>query len=763
MTPAATVTASTGLVVLADSALRSLVLAAVAGLTLAAFRVRSSSLRLFTWTAVLYAALAMPLLGSILPALPIPAPAFLRFANLRETETTRAKVSTAETRLSHTESANPGTDRQASSRISISASLSTNRDSRDAPPRTNSKQDEPAYSRSTLPAQSQARVLSPPPPSSRNTSPLLGSIPWTLVAYAIYLGLVFILLARMGVGFAFSRRLLRAAMPIIDDARMTAKLAACARCTGLAIVPSAFESDLISVPLTMGVWRSAILLPASWRDWDDAELDAVLAHEVSHIARRDALTQRLSLLHRAIFWFSPLAWWLDRHLANLAEQVSDEAALSGGADRHDYARTLLGFFEALHAAPARVWWQGVSMAKAGQAEERVERILAWKGSNGMNFKRWMAVLVVAVAVPAVYFTAAVQANYNGAAPQHLPYIAQDQDQTPPASPSAPTAPKAPSSAMPPAPVAIAPVAPSSEPSELTPPAADTTIVVGAPAASIAPPAAVGPGVRGVITGVPGVAPVAPGVPIARGGSAVIAPVAPVPPSMWAAQKIYAADSGKDLSYRYSDDNEERFVIVSANTDSFTMSGSEEDSRHARKLRKEIPGNFIWFERDEKSYIIRDQAIFDRVRKLWEPMDELGKQQEALGKQQEALGAQQEELGKQMEEVHVKLPDMSADLEKLKAEMKNLSSGATIEQVGELQSEIGELQSRIGEIQSQAGSEQSKVGAQMGALGRKQGDLGRQQGELGRKQGELAREAQREMHKIFDEAIANGKAQPEPEI
>ena len=134
----------------------------------------------------------------------------------------------------------------------------------------------------------------------------------------------------------------------------------------------------------MGVLRSTILLPADWREWDDAKLNAVLAHEVSHVARHDALTQRLSLLHRAIFWFSPLAWWLDRHLADLAEQASDEAALSCGADRKDYARTLLGFFEALQTAPGRVWWQGVAMAKAGQAEQRVERILSWKGSVTMD-------------------------------------------------------------------------------------------------------------------------------------------------------------------------------------------------------------------------------------------------------------------------------------------------------------------------------------------------------------------------------------------
>ena len=45
----------------------------------------------------------------------------------------------------------------------------------------------------------------------------------------------------------------------------------------------------------------------------------MLAHEVSHVERHDALTQRLALIHRAIFWFSPLAWWLERKLAAVAE------------------------------------------------------------------------------------------------------------------------------------------------------------------------------------------------------------------------------------------------------------------------------------------------------------------------------------------------------------------------------------------------------------------------------------------------------------
>jgi BlaR1 peptidase M56 len=518
----------------------------------------------------------------------------------------------------------------------------------------------------------------------------------------------------------------------------------------------------------MGALRSIILLPADWREWDDSKLDAVLAHELSHVARHDALTQRLSLLHRAVFWFSPLAWWLDRHLADLAEQASDEAALSGGADRKDYARTLLEFFELLPYAPRRVWWQGVAMAKAGQAErqaeERLERILCWKGpvTSGMKnnmgirniaLKKSLAVVVLTLAVPLVYLAASAHpANAN------LRFQGAELAPAQTASPAPRPAAKTQSAdTLAPAP-ADAPL--SSEPSAqsevvLAPKAIDETIsgtsgerVSSMPAPAVAPQPAI-PRMTGIPISAASVAgPVYPPI-------AAIAPVAPVASATWRSQS-----SNRGFSYHYGYDDEQRFVIVSGKTDSFTMSGSAEDARHVEKLRKLIDGDFIWFQRDEKSYVIRDQATIDRAKKLWDPQEELGKKQEALGKQQEALGKQQEALGAKMQEVKVNVPDMTADLEKLKAELKQLSSGATVEQVGHLQSEIGELQSKIGEIQSHAGVQQSKLGEEMSALGEQQGRLGEQQGELGRQQGELAREATRQMKQLLDEAITKGNAQPE---
>jgi bla regulator protein blaR1 len=739
MTPIAAFPASASLVAqLLNPAARSLALACAAGLGLVAFRVRSTTARLFTWTVVLYAALAMPLLQQVVPPLPLAMPAFLRYTS------------------SWYAAAEPARNRVARSIASVPAIAGEISTKRSEPTQgasyaaiANPDSSASMAPRKLQPHREMSSITVPDTASSMARPSAWSSIRWSAVAAAVYLVVAFVFLLRFIVGLALARRLTKASR-LIDEPRMTMRLALRAADSRLSFVPRAAESGLISVPVTTGALRATILLPTGWREWSDAKLDAVIAHELSHVVRRDALTQRLSLLHRAIFWFSPLAWWLDRHLADLAEQASDEAALACGADCKDYARTLLAFFEALQAAPGRVWWQGVSMAKAGQAEQRLERILSWKGAVAMSLKRSIAVALVALAIPAVYLAASARpANYD-AEPQHLHFA---QEQTPPP-PSAPT-PGAETHGTP-APEAT----PPSEPAEATPQAEP------APA-----PAAITGTVSGAISGVPpsAIAPVALVSPISPPTegvtvyppSAALAPLAPLPRGAWRGQSSSSGSSnGHGFSYHYGYDDNLRFVIVSGKTDSLTMSGSSIDAEHVEKLRKTIQGDFIWFQRDEKSYIIRDQAMIDRAKAFWSPQEELGRKQEELGKQQEALGKQQEEIGARMEQVRVNVPDMTADLEKLKAELKALNSGATMEEVGHIQSEIGDLQSKIGDLQSQAGDQQSKLGEQMGALGEKQGKLGEQQGELGRLQGELAKQANRQMKQLLDEAITKGTAQPE---
>lgn len=673
------------LVQLGIAAVRTILLAACAGVLLTIFGVKATSARLATWTAVLYVGLCMPVLGWLLPSIRITVPFLPTHAPAKLVSENENKFVRVSSPLSH-----QFTDSKAAAR---NAPMARNAETSVSPrPKTHGAR--PSFWAS-----------------------LMASIRWTTVAGVIYLVVALFLLLRLLVGLAITRRLVRSSNRI-HDSGLSLRLLSVVQPCGQRHLAHVHESGLVSVPVTIGVLAPTILLPISWTEWEHDKLDAVIAHEISHVIRRDTLSQCVSLLHRAIFWFSPLAWWLNRHITELAEEASDEAALSAGAERRGYARALLGFFEALEAAHSRIHWQGVSIADAGQAERRLKKVLEWSGGKTMHLTRSVTAMFVAFAVPVIYVAAAARPIPPGQSSQDST-SAQEQVSPPPTG--------NPSSPQPPASVPSEPSSP--------PPPADGGVSHSGP--SPAQP----------------ISPVAPPMPAV--------PTPPFPPGIY---QTRGPENGyrHDFSYAYGFDDEQRFVIVSGKTDAFTMSGSSEDVRHVEKLRKQIPGDFIWFERDEKSYIIRDQATIDRARQLWAPQEELGRKQEELGKHQEALGKQQEELGARMGRVHVKVPDMSAEIDKLKAELQQLGPDATVEQIGRIQAQIGELQAEIGQLQAHAGDEQGKLGAEMGALGEQQGKLGEQQGELGREQAELAQKATRAMKELLDDAIKKGIAQPETE-
>jgi beta-lactamase regulating signal transducer with metallopeptidase domain len=250
--------------------------------------------------------------------------------------------------------------------------------------------------------------LSMPTPASRvaRLAPFIASITTPIALVSLYLIGVAVLLFRVGLGMLVSGRLKRSAQPIDDERaldRLRVHLATC----GLTHAPRLAETPRLFVPITMLVFQPVILLPCTWREWDAATLDAVLVHELSHVARRDALTQRLSLLYRAVFWCNPLSWWLHRRLTDLAEHASDEAALASGADQTEYAETLLGFFSLIDKGSRRADWH-VAMARGAGAERRVDRIFAWTAGTSIKLRTSIVIAMIMVAAPIAMFAAAVR-------------------------------------------------------------------------------------------------------------------------------------------------------------------------------------------------------------------------------------------------------------------------------------------------------------------------------------------------------------------
>ena len=247
------------------------------------------------------------------------------------------------------------------------------------------------------------------------------------------------------------------------------------------------EADDLDVPVTTSVWRPAVVLPANWRDWPAATLDAVLVHELSHVSRRDALTERLALAYRAVNWPNPLAWWLRRRLADLAEEASDADALSTGVEPARYAQILLDFFVVVRRRPRRVIWS-TAMARGRHAERRVLRVLQWKGSRPMSLSKPVAALCGVAAVFLVTIASIIRPVPVSASVPAPPHRSQTALVVPPSLEPVLTAGGLDVQGVPPAPPT--PPVPPTPPAPPTPPSNDQ---VGAPPPTVtaAPASATG--------------------------------------------------------------------------------------------------------------------------------------------------------------------------------------------------------------------------------------------------------------------------------
>jgi hypothetical protein len=123
---------------------------------------------------------------------------------------------------------------------------------------------------------------------------------------------------------------------------------------------------------------------------------AVLAHEGAHVAHGDFYVLLLASLNRAVFWFSPFAWWHLARLAELAEIISDARAIDVLEDRVSYAEILLDLMQHVRQAPA-----GLEMARTCTVYARVERILGATtvpAKVGWRKRIWTATIIAPVVV-----------------------------------------------------------------------------------------------------------------------------------------------------------------------------------------------------------------------------------------------------------------------------------------------------------------------------------------------------------------------------
>ncbi|MCP4549829.1 MAG: M56 family metallopeptidase [bacterium] len=169
------------------------------------------------------------------------------------------------------------------------------------------------------------------------------------------------------------RRLARRARPLTDPDLMLLA-ATLARHMGLSRPVRFLSGDTDQMPLTWGVWRSAILLPAGCEHWDRDRLRDVLLHELAHVQRRDTLTQAVAHLACILFWFNPMLWFMVAGMRLEREQACDDRVLAQGIPPCDYAAHLVAVTRELHAS-RRLIPAGPALTGPRQLTQRVDALL----------------------------------------------------------------------------------------------------------------------------------------------------------------------------------------------------------------------------------------------------------------------------------------------------------------------------------------------------------------------------------------------------
>jgi|GEM_PF-1054678 len=88
-----------------------------------------------------------------------------------------------------------------------------------------------------------------------------------------------------------------------------------------------YRCRAIKTPMTAGVFRPVILLPDE--DYSESTLQYILAHEISHLKRKDPLKKLLFLCAAAIHWYNPFVWLLKSYAGRILELACDEDIVLG--------------------------------------------------------------------------------------------------------------------------------------------------------------------------------------------------------------------------------------------------------------------------------------------------------------------------------------------------------------------------------------------------------------------------------------------------
>ncbi|RAK67120.1 M56 family metallopeptidase [Hymenobacter edaphi] len=166
------------------------------------------------------------------------------------------------------------------------------------------------------------------------------------------------------------------------------------------------ESSLVRVPVVVGHLKPLILLPmGAVAGLAPAQLEAILAHELAHVVRRDYLINLLQSVAEILLFYHPAVWFLTATLRSERENCCDDVAASLCGDPLVLARALAALAELGLERTAAPRLSMAATGPKGSLLGRVRRLV--QGRTAPTFTEgFMAACVVMVGLLLLSFTAA---------------------------------------------------------------------------------------------------------------------------------------------------------------------------------------------------------------------------------------------------------------------------------------------------------------------------------------------------------------------
>ncbi len=175
--------------------------------------------------------------------------------------------------------------------------------------------------------------------------------------------------AQMIIGWAAIGRLRRRSIPFDLP-----ELAPSAEQLGIEEKVSLLEAPQGSMPMTYGVFRSTIFMPANSLEWSTERRRLVVSHELAHVRRGDSATQLMARTALGLYWWNPIVWVAWRVFAKEREMAADDLVLSAGACASEYATHLFEIARSVQS-PVALGSTAIAIARRSQLEGRLLAIL----------------------------------------------------------------------------------------------------------------------------------------------------------------------------------------------------------------------------------------------------------------------------------------------------------------------------------------------------------------------------------------------------